>query len=409
MRLTTARTLTGTVRWNTVQSATRYICVPSKHAASSLLLTAPSPPLTLVTPIFPSALSSLHTMDPSPIRSPAQPRQQHKQQPPLYSWRDHSPPHTRLVYIRNIHDANTELQKLKIGPVGFDLEWKPTFVSGQPENRVALVQIATEDTILLLHLTSMQVIPEGLRDFLLRADIVKAGVGIQRDALKFFRDWGVSMCNCVDLSLLARSVDNARWKGRYVDPIGLSRLLEHYKGYGLAKGRITRSNWEAYLKPHQQEYAANDAYAGLQLYQHLLGLGSKMSKQPLPSCYTFNATHGKLCLPTGLPWHPQNPDYEPGPLPVPKKLKKQKAEGASPAPTPPAAVIPANYSVAHTQSPTRPFGSGAPSPARSLPENISYRQSHPASPSLDRRGYPHKNNFTNRRHYGPPKQDNRPV
>ena len=71
--------------------------------------------------------------------------------------------------------------------------------------------------------------------------------------MKLYSDCKISVRNCVDLSLLARCVDNSRWKGRYVDPIGLSRLVETYENLSLPKGRIQRSNWEAELSEVQQD------------------------------------------------------------------------------------------------------------------------------------------------------------
>ncbi len=52
---------------------------------------------------------------------------------------------------------------------------------------------------------------------------------------------------------MARTVDNARWKGKYTDPIGLARLCETYEDFTLNKGKITRSNWEAILRDAQLE------------------------------------------------------------------------------------------------------------------------------------------------------------
>ena len=73
------------------------------------------------------------------------------------------------------------------------------------------------------------------------------------DALKLYNDYRVSIRNCVDLSLLARTVDNARWQGKYTHPLGLARLIESYEYRILVKGKITRSNWEAVLNKMQQE------------------------------------------------------------------------------------------------------------------------------------------------------------
>ena len=73
------------------------------------------------------------------------------------------------------------------------------------------------------------------------------------DCMKLWKDYQVNTRNCIDLALLARTVDNARWKGRYRDPIGLSRLCETYEELSLEKGRITRSNWEAVLSGPQKQ------------------------------------------------------------------------------------------------------------------------------------------------------------
>ena len=61
------------------------------------------------------------------------------------------------------------------------------------------------------------------------------------------------MANCVDLSLLARTGDNARWAGKYNSSLGLARLVEAYEYRLLAKGSTTRSNWEAKLDALQIE------------------------------------------------------------------------------------------------------------------------------------------------------------
>ena len=66
-------------------------------------------------------------------------------------------------------------------------------------------------------------------------------------------DHRVDTRNCVDLSLLARTVDNNRWKGKYANPIGLSRLCEAYEDLTLNKGKIQTSNWERPLDLRQQE------------------------------------------------------------------------------------------------------------------------------------------------------------
>ncbi|PFH49206.1 hypothetical protein AMATHDRAFT_104835, partial [Amanita thiersii Skay4041] len=199
---------------------------------------------------------------------------------PTYSWRNFSPsPH--FQYIRNIDHANVAVAHIQRGPVGFDLEWKPTFHRDHPPNPVALVQLATHDTILLIQVSAMGVFPKMLKILLENPEILKTGVGIQRDAQKLYRDWGVSMRGCVDLAVLARTVDNARWKGLYSNSIGLARLVETYNGLVLGKHkRVVRSNWERRLDLAQQEYAANDASAGFRMYLKFADMMKHMETTP---------------------------------------------------------------------------------------------------------------------------------
>ena len=73
---------------------------------------------------------------------------------PAYSWRTKSI-NTQLFYIRDHRQADLAIVKLRKGPLGFDLEWRPNFIKGQLENPVALVQISNEDTILLIQICAM--------------------------------------------------------------------------------------------------------------------------------------------------------------------------------------------------------------------------------------------------------------
>ncbi len=73
----------------------------------------------------------------------------------IYSWQKYSPK-TRLVYIRDLLTAELEVARLSPGPLGFDCEWKPTYEKGRSENPVALVQLASETTILLIQVSFMR-------------------------------------------------------------------------------------------------------------------------------------------------------------------------------------------------------------------------------------------------------------
>jgi|SRR6267154_744453 len=73
---------------------------------------------------------------------------------PHYVWQSQSPTPT-LRYITDHRVADTALSQLSPGPLGFDLEWRPNYRKGARENRVALVQLAGHDAILLLQVSAM--------------------------------------------------------------------------------------------------------------------------------------------------------------------------------------------------------------------------------------------------------------
>ncbi|KAF8640505.1 hypothetical protein AX17_000167 [Amanita inopinata Kibby_2008] len=242
-----------------------------------------------------------------------------------YNWKTFSPS-ARLIYILYPDAANEAVSLMSATRVGFDLEWKPSYRKGQAENPVALVQLATDDRILLIHISFMKEFPEKLRQLLENPRVLKAGVGIQYDAEKLFRDYNISMRGCVDLSLLARTVDNARWKGPYKSSIGLARLIEAYESRTLGKGKVRRSNWQRMLNESQQEYAGNDAHASFYLYIKLDRMKDIMEITPESECFTFNCIEGRLREPSGTLWFPYNPEYDPGPVP-PKQNATVTPEG----------------------------------------------------------------------------------
>ncbi|KZT67596.1 ribonuclease H-like protein [Daedalea quercina L-15889] len=233
---------------------------------------------------------------------------------PLYSWREKAP-NARLVYTRDADEANAEIEKLRPGPLGLDMEWKPCFSVGELPHPVALVQLANDEVILLIQVRAMSKFPEKLRELLGSSLYVKAGVAITGDCEKLYRDYKVITRNCVDLSLLARTVDNARWKGGYRSSIGLNRLCEAYEELSLRKGKITRSNWELILSHAQQDYAANDGHSGYTLYCRLAAMAVTMSPIPQTTWYTFDFVGRTLDPETGMEWSPVNPNYDPGPPP----------------------------------------------------------------------------------------------
>lgn len=62
--------------------------------------------------------------------------------------------------------------------VGFDIEWRPTFVKGRPENRVACIQLADQTSVVVMQVFAMNGLPQVLVKILQDSSIMKVGVGI---------------------------------------------------------------------------------------------------------------------------------------------------------------------------------------------------------------------------------------
>ena len=72
-----------------------------------------------------------------------------------YSWRTFEP-QPRFEYITDCDRAEELLAALQPCAFGFDVEWKPGFLKGQPQNKVALIQLANNEVIYLLQVSAMQ-------------------------------------------------------------------------------------------------------------------------------------------------------------------------------------------------------------------------------------------------------------
>ena len=122
----------------------------------------------------------------------------------LYSYNAFHPAR-RLIYIRNQTTPSDSLQKMTTSPhvsyiysvilqnsifnslVGFDVEWKPTFTKGSPTNRIACIQLANEDSVVIYQVSGLKSLPEQLVRLLQDASIMKVGVGISRQSQEVIR------------------------------------------------------------------------------------------------------------------------------------------------------------------------------------------------------------------------------
>jgi len=151
---------------------------------------------------------------------------------------------------------------------GFDLEWKPSFVSGK-ENKTAVLQLANEKTCYIFHISRIGKIPEGLVSLLQDPSVIKTGVSIMGDASKLYKDFRIGSRGLVDLAQYTRSKIPKNEAVR----LSLAGLLLRFENRTLLKPKsVVLSNWELPLTEKQLTYAANDAAAGFAIFQQISAL-----------------------------------------------------------------------------------------------------------------------------------------
>ena len=63
-----------------------------------------------------------------------------------------------LNYLRDASLTDQTVEELRsrlVGPLGFDIEYRPNFIKGRPQNRTALVQLASDSVVLLVQVSAM--------------------------------------------------------------------------------------------------------------------------------------------------------------------------------------------------------------------------------------------------------------
>ncbi|KAI8096101.1 ribonuclease H-like domain-containing protein [Thamnidium elegans] len=195
------------------------------------------------------------------------------------------PKHYKVECVANLEDANRKLAQL-VGKqthsvFGVDLEWPPCFVKGQSENKVTLVQICSQDKILLIQLPRIQGgFPPELRRFFEDKNILKCGVNIAADGLKLQRDFGFVTNGLVELRDLAEMAKSPKLGISHLR--SLRALTGIFLEQNMAKGKVRLSNWgKPNLTPLQIRYAALDAYASYELYMVLEKLKDTAQKLPV--------------------------------------------------------------------------------------------------------------------------------
>ncbi|MDE6836441.1 MAG: 3'-5' exonuclease domain-containing protein 2 [Muribaculaceae bacterium] len=175
---------------------------------------------------------------------------------------------TVIDTIEGASEAAEVLSKEKI--LGFDTETKPAFKRGQTNN-VALLQLSSRTANYLLRLNKIG-LPEPIKAILENDSIRKIGVSIHDDFHNLRKLYDLNPDGFIDLQHYVKDYNIA--------DNSLARIYAILFGERISKGqRLT--NWEAEeLTPHQQAYAALDAYACIKIFDTLTNEGFDCEASP---------------------------------------------------------------------------------------------------------------------------------
>ncbi|KAF7523010.1 hypothetical protein G7054_g11944 [Neopestalotiopsis clavispora] len=224
--------------------------------------------------------------------------QQQHSQPPKPRWWTHTlyrganGEQPKVLYS-NTKVRSEEIAKEFLGAtvLGFDMEWPwPEKSPGRLQDKVSLIQIATESKIALFHIalhsgnTVDELFAPSLKKIIDDPNVIKVGVKIQdADFARLRQHMGLQPRGGFELSHLYTLVkfgpsepDKLR-----TNLVALARQVEDILGLPLSKDKSVRtSDWSRPLQHAQMIYAADDAYAGFMLYKCLDARRAQM--QPTP-------------------------------------------------------------------------------------------------------------------------------
>ena len=159
---------------------------------------------------------------------------------------------------KNVRNAIVSLSAFDY--VGFDTETRPNFSKNQ-HHKVALIQLATPNHCYLFRLNKLGGIPPQLEDFLISGKTIKVGLSLLDDFHGIRKHIHFETDSFIDLQKIVSSFG--------IQEASLQKIYAILFGKKISK-RMRLSNWETdKLSEAQKQYAALDAWACLQIYQHL--------------------------------------------------------------------------------------------------------------------------------------------
>jgi ribonuclease D len=166
----------------------------------------------------------------------------------------------RIITIISESDAEKAVDYLLSQPIlGVDSETRPSFKKGWC-NQVALLQVSTHDTCFLFRLNRIGM-PDSIVRLLENKTVMKVGLSLKDDLLQLKHRRDFTPGNFVDLQNEAKELG--------VADMSLQKLYANLLGGKISKSQQL-SNWECdVLSPAQQQYAAIDAWACVQLHEEI--------------------------------------------------------------------------------------------------------------------------------------------
>lgn len=169
----------------------------------------------------------------------------------------------RTIVILTPGETEKAVRYLLSQPVlGFDTETKPSFKRGQV-HKVALLQVATEDTCFLFRLKHTGLTPALIR-LLEDTTTTKVGLSWHDDVHSLHALGDFTPGSFIELQKLVNELG--------IEDMSLQKLYANLFGQKISK-REQLSNWDAdVLNDKQKTYAATDAWACVKIYKEVIRL-----------------------------------------------------------------------------------------------------------------------------------------
>ncbi len=169
----------------------------------------------------------------------------------------------KIIMVDNSNLIKSINEILSSCIVGFDTESRPIFEKSKSNDNIALMQISTSTKCFLFQIKKFQDL-YFLKEILSNPSIKKVGIGLNNDRKKLYRRYGVLLENVVSIDEIFKVLGNR-------DAVGMKQMVARVLDKNISKKKsISVSRWDNIkLSKEQIIYAADDAFASLEIYEKL--------------------------------------------------------------------------------------------------------------------------------------------